>query len=91
MLTGFNPKNNYVVIHHKHNPISTHNGILMFEKVKHNDVMKGEVVALDQNLTTLAVKDTVYFLEVNVKSRFKYDGVEYITIKEEDILAKEED
>jgi co-chaperonin GroES (HSP10) len=65
-------------------------GIILAEVNKFKDTLNGKVVAVSktsEHPMTIELGDSVYFTEVNVKTKTILDGKEYLVISEKDILG----
>lgn len=90
-IESLKAENHYVIVQQiKEVEKTLTSGLVIMEKLTYNDLMCGEVkaisgdVTLDQNVT---LGTRVHFYEKEVKSRFYLDGVEYLTIKDLDLIA----
>jgi hypothetical protein len=94
-IKDFKVANRYLVIkHHKEDIIHKHeSGLYFAEKTKWEDMMKGIVEGMSDDVklpADLTIGSHVYFYEKNVKSRFRLNSVEYLNVKDEDLIAYED-
>jgi hypothetical protein len=94
-INDFKVANRYVVVKHlKENVTHQHaSGILFVEKAKWADIMKGTIEAISDDVilpADVTIGSHVYFTEPTVKSRFRLNSVEYLNVKDVDLIAYEE-
>lgn len=93
-IDNFTAENGYVVVENvPHQLISkTDSGIIIAEVNRWESLMAGtiKVLASDVNLPEdVKVGTKVYYVEKEVKSRFKLEGKEYLTLKDINLMAYE--
>jgi co-chaperonin GroES (HSP10) len=94
-IKDFKVANRYLVVKHKKEELihKSESGIYFAERTKWEDLMKGTVEGMSDDVklpSDISIGSHVYFYEKNVKSRFRLNSVEYLNVKDEDLIAYEE-
>lgn len=91
-IDSFKAENNYLIIELNKHEVTTKldSGLIMVEKTKWDDLMSGIVKVLSDTVKLpkdVSTGTTVFFFEKDIKSRFHMNAIEYLAIKDIDLLA----